>query len=144
MRRASVVVAGAFLAMGASSASGQTDRIIGSWHGTSRCVDKVNYPACNDEQVIYDARAKEGAPGVVLLRADKVVNGARDFMGEFEFTMQSDSSWVADFRNSRVHIRIVLHVSGPDMEGTMSDVLQSGRRIREMRTTRRANTVPDR
>jgi len=41
------------------------------------------------------------ARDTVTLRADKVINGAREFMGEFDFARAPDSSWVAEYQNPR-------------------------------------------
>ena len=38
------------LASWATPAHAQESPILGSWHGTSTCVDKVKFPACNDEE----------------------------------------------------------------------------------------------
>jgi hypothetical protein len=79
------------------AASSQAVDIIGSWRGTSQCVDKMHFPACKDEQVIYDVVAKGRARDTVTVRADKIVNGVREFMAEFDFRRAADSSWVADY-----------------------------------------------
>ena len=73
------------LPLGWMSPRGQAVDILGSWRGTSTCVDKVHYPSCKDEQVIYDVRRKGSAPDTVTLRADKLVNGVSEFMAEFDF-----------------------------------------------------------
>ena len=109
----------------------QAGSIVGSWEGTSLCVDKVHFPACNNEHVIYDVVAKGKARDTVTLRADKVVNGVREFMGEFDFARARDSTWVTRFENPRVKIRIVLSVRADHMTGFMTDDV-SGRRVREM------------
>ena len=117
------------------STSAQQAEIIGSWRGTSLCVDKADFPSCHDEQVIYDVRPKGSSADTVTLRADKVVNGVREFMGEFDFGRQSDSTWVAKYENPRIHIRIVLRVRGSQMTGVMTDE-PSARRIREIAVAR--------
>jgi hypothetical protein len=109
----------------------QSGEIVGSWRGTSLCVDKEHYPACKDEQVIYDAVRKASSRDTVNLRADKVVNGVREFMGEFEFSRAPDSSWIAKYENPRVRLRIVLTISAEHMSGFMLDEI-SGRRVRKM------------
>lgn len=100
----------------------QTPSIVGSWHGTSTCVDKVHFPACNDEEVIYDVRARSGTADTVDLRADKVVNGVREFMGELVFGRRGDGSWSSVFKNTRVTIRFELSVNGTAMTGRILDV----------------------
>ena len=109
--------------------------IIGSWRGTSLCVDKVHFPACHDEQVIYDVQGKRTSSDTVTLRADKVVNGAREFMGEFDFSRKPDSTWVTTYENPRIRMRIVLWVRGSQMTGVMTDE-PSARRIREIAVAR--------
>jgi hypothetical protein len=105
--------------------------IVGSWRGTSPCVDKEHFPACRDEQVIYDVERKGSARDTVTLRADKVVNGVREFMAEFDFARAQDSSWVAEYQNPRVHLRIVLRVRAAHLTGVLMDE-PSGRRVRDL------------
>lgn len=109
--------------------------IVGSWRGTSLCVDKAHFPACKDEQVIYDVTPKGTARDTVTLRADKIVNGVREFMGEFDFARAADSSWVAHFENPRAKHEIVLRVRADHMDGYMRDLI-SGRRARQMELDR--------
>jgi len=107
----------------------QALEIVGSWRGTSRCVDRTHFPACKDEQVIYEVTKNSSAQTVVTVRADKVVNGVREPMGQFDFRRRPDSSWVAEPQNLRVRIQIVLQVRGARMTGNLTD-LASGRRVR--------------
>lgn len=94
-------------------AQAQQSSIVGSWHGTSICVDKAKHPACHDEEVIYDVTAVGG--DTVTLRADKVVNGVREFMNESQFVRGSDGSWVAEL--PQYDIRVIIEVEGNDMKG---------------------------
>ncbi|MFN2570045.1 MAG: hypothetical protein ABR537_00330 [Gemmatimonadales bacterium] len=119
------------LVAGHAAPSAQDVDIVGSWRGTSLCVDKEHFPACKDEQVIYDVQRKSSARDTVTLRADKVVQGVREFMGEFEFRRTPDSSWVAHYQNPHVRIRIVLRVRGPRLTGALTDE-PTGRRVREI------------
>ena len=114
------------------SGSAQEPDLVGSWRGTSLCVDKVNYPACKDEQVIYDATRKGASADTVTLKADKIVNGAREFMGEFDFVRAADSSWVAGLQNARVKLKIVLRVRGTQLTGALTDELAGDRRVRAL------------
>ncbi len=41
------------LAARGSPALAQESPILGSWHGTSTCVDKVKFPGCTDEEIIW-------------------------------------------------------------------------------------------
>jgi hypothetical protein len=105
------------LAGWSSAAQAQQSSIVGSWHGTSTCVDKVKFPACHDEEVIYDVTAV--ATDTVRLRADKVVNGKREFMNESQFVRAADGSWVAELETPRYHLRLILQVDGDDMKGRL-------------------------
>ena len=109
----------------------QTSLIVGSWHGTSTCVDKVHFPACHDEEVIYDVRVRPGTADTVDLRADKVVNGVREFMGELVFVRHADGSWSAALQGSRVPGRVELAINGIAMTGRLLE-LPSERVIRRM------------
>jgi len=119
------------LATVAFAAPSQTPDLVGSWRGTSICVDKEHFPACNDEQVIYDATAIPGARDSVTLRADKIVNGARDFMGEFTFGRHADSTWIGEWHGPRTSVRITLRVTGTHLNGTLVDGA-SGRTVRRL------------
>jgi|SRR5881394_1778306 len=125
------------LMAGPGSAAAQSGAIVGTWRGTSTCVDREHFPSCNDEQVIYDARLTHSAPDTVAIRADRLVNGARVFMGELFFTPQADSSWIADVHTPRVHFFVRLRSAGQRMTGTMTDAA-SGRRIRDVMLQRRS------
>jgi hypothetical protein len=125
------VLAIPLLSIGWGSPNVQDIDIVGSWRGTSLCVDTVHSPACKDEQVIYDVRRKDSAGDTVTVRADKVVNGVREFMAEFDFLRAADSSWVGKYENARVRIQIVLRVRGAHMVGALTDE-PSGRRVREI------------
>jgi hypothetical protein len=125
-----MMLAGLLLSLAWAPAYAQDVDIVGSWRGTSICVDKVNFPACNDEHVIYDVRRKGSGRDTVTLRADKIVNGVREFMAEFDFH-RADSTWVAEYQGARVRIRIVLRVRAAHMTGVLTDE-PSGRRVRDL------------
>lgn len=119
------------MVLGVTTAHSQRTAPVGSWRGTSTCVDKEHWPACHDEQAIYDARSKPGAPDTVTLRAYKLVNGERDFMGESDFALAADGSWVSEFPMGRSQGRMTIHIVGTHMTGVLVDV-PSGRRVREV------------
>jgi len=130
-----VALVGTVIALFWVPARPQHPDLVGSWRGTSTCVDKVHFPACKDEHVVYDVQPKGGAPDTVTLRADKVVNGVREFMGEFDFHRAPDSTWVAEYENPRVRIRIVLRVQGDHLTGVLTDE-PAGQRVREIAAAR--------
>ena len=113
------------------TAAAQTGVIVGTWRGTSTCVDREHFPACKDERVIYETRLVHSSPDTVILRADKLVDGSREFMGEYALTPQPDSSWAAPFRTPRVHLLLRLQVRGDHMTGTLTDV-PTGHRVRDI------------
>jgi hypothetical protein len=53
--------------------------VLGEWHGRSTCLVKPS--ACHDEIVIYSIRRDSVHRDSLTMQADKLVNGARDFMG---------------------------------------------------------------
>jgi hypothetical protein len=113
----------------------QAPSLVGTWRGTSTCVDKKNHPACNDEQIIYDAVAHPGFRDSVTLKADKIVNGQRESMGEMEFAKQKDGTWRADIQAPRYHLRVDFHVDGTHLTGEMID-LATNQRARVMKAER--------
>lgn len=107
----------AFLLGAAHPAAAQ---IVGSWQGTSTCVDLVRFPACRNESVIYDVTT--AGKDTVSLRADKVVDGVRESMGELTFVKQGDGTWVSEFHGPRYHGRWILVVQGDAMTGRLEDL----------------------
>jgi len=102
----------------ARGSPGPADKIVGTWRGTSTCVDRVAAPSCTDEQVVYEVVAAADAPEKVTIKGDKIVDGKRVFMGELEYTLASDGSWTAEFQSPRVHSQWRLVVDGNRMSGT--------------------------
>ena len=88
--------------------------IIGTWHGTSICVDPRTDTACQDEEVIYEVDAPSGAEGPVRLHMDKVVHGMREDMGTFNLTYDAGTSgWSVDLA-TRIQARWSFHPFGGD------------------------------
>jgi hypothetical protein len=111
-------------------------RILGTWRGTSTCVDRQTDRACSDEVVIYDVDSAAGPQGPVRMSADKVVNGVRQPMGLLRLQYDSTShSWFADF-TTRVHGRWSFEPHGEVMVGTLRE-LPSARLVRRV-TVRRS------
>jgi hypothetical protein len=90
----------------------------GLWRGTSTCTDRVAAPACHNEAVVYEFTS--GAqPGTVLWKADKVIDGVRQPMGEMDLAYDaSEACWKAEFTSPRVHSFWCLVVDGSHMTGT--------------------------
>jgi hypothetical protein len=113
--------------------------LIGTWRGTSLCTDRVAAPACNDETVVYEFTAGVQA-GTVHWVADKVVNGARQTMGEMELSFdKSEGCWKAEFSSPRSKSVWRLVVKGDHLSGT-GRLLPGGQTVRKMELTR--DTTP--
>ena len=103
-------------------AGSSTDAIVGTWHGSSLCVDRKAAPACNDETVVYDIVATAGKKDTVTVTADKVVDGKPLTMGVLDFTRETDGGWTTEIETPRVHVLWRLTVDGRKMTGTMAQV----------------------
>ena len=101
--------------------AGPVDEIVGTWRGTSACVDRQAAPACTDEDVIYEIVASPGHPDSVTVTADKVVDGKRLPMGSFDFTYDATSrSWTSELATPRMHALWRLSLSGTTLGGTLT------------------------
>ncbi len=112
--------AGPFLLLipAAQLPSGKPTEILGLWSGKSLCTDRVAAPACRDESVIYEFTAGK-RPGTVHWKADKLVDGRREAMGDTDLTYDVGAGcWQAEFRSPRVHGVWCLSVSGTHLSGT--------------------------
>jgi hypothetical protein len=120
LRLASLLIIAATAAP--ARAAGPEDAILGTWRGTSTCVDLKRAPACKDEVVVYDFRPSSGTKGGVTLDAKKVVDGVAVSMGELELTLDPGTSrWSGEFQNSRVHVVWSYKVNGNAMTGTCEE-----------------------
>ncbi len=110
--------------------------ILGTWRGTSTCVDRTRHPACKDEVVIYDFREKAGDARAVTLDAKKVVDGEVLPMGELDFAWDADEgAWTCEMKTSRVHALWSFVVKGNEITGTLVD-LPGGERVRNVAVRR--------
>jgi hypothetical protein len=108
-----MLLAAVLLAAAASPAA-----LLGVWRGTSTCTDLVAAPSCHDEVVVYEL-TPGATPGTVHWKADKIVNGQPQPMGESELTYDpADACWKAEFQTPRVHFVWCLTVDGARMTGT--------------------------
>jgi hypothetical protein len=106
---------------GRGQGGGTVDEIVGTWSGSSVCVDRQAAPACNDEQVVYDINANPGNPTTATAKADKVVDGKRVSMGVLEFTHDAkNGSWTSEFDTPRFHALWRLTVDGAILTGTLT------------------------
>lgn len=93
--------------------------ILGFWRGTSQCTDRVAAPACNDEAIVY-AFTAGAAPGAVRWKADKIVDGKREAMGDaLDMAWDpTDACWRAEFSNPRVRVVWCFTVRGDALAGS--------------------------
>lgn len=92
--------------------------LIGTWRGTSLCSDRVAAPSCNDEKVVYEF-IPGPKPGVVHWKADKIVNGQRQPMGEFDLSYDTaEACWKAEYAGPRVTSVWRVTVDGNHLTGT--------------------------
>lgn len=102
----------------AASTGHHPSELVGTWRGTSTCTDRTAASACRDEVVVYEFTA--GAkPGTVHWKANKVVDGQRELMGEIDLVYDAgESCWAAEFRSPRVRVVWCLVVDGAHLTGT--------------------------
>ncbi len=93
-------------------------QLTGTWRGRSVCTDRVAAPACKDESVVYDF-TPGASPDTVHWKADKIVDGKRITMGEFDLVYsKSDSCWKAELTTPQFHIVWCVAVEGATLKGT--------------------------
>ena len=109
--------------------------ILGTWRGTSTCVDPQVDRACRNEEVIYEIDSAAGPRGPVRMRADKVVGGIRQLMGvlrlDYDFATKT---WSAEL-TTRLHGRWSFTPQGAVMVGALTD-LPSQRLVRRVNVHR--------
>lgn len=108
------------------------EEIVGTWRGSSVCVDRQAAPACNDEEVIYDISPGAAKPDTVTVKADKVVEGKRANMGALDFSRDKRSgSWISEMETPRLHAVWRIEVKGTTMTGTLT-LLPSNAMVRKL------------
>jgi hypothetical protein len=124
-------------ALVAAAAPPAAERILGTWRGTSICVDKATDRFCKDERVVYVFQPIEGRRDSVQLEASKIVGGKIELMGVIGLTRDSLTGvWSYEFTSSRgQHARWAYQVRGAALSGTLVD-LPSGRLVRRVAVRR--------
>jgi hypothetical protein len=97
--------------------------VLGTWEGESVCV--VENP-CHTEHVIYDIVPRTGT-NAVTVRADKVVNGKREFMGSIDCVYDPAQHRLACPVQGRKAGDWVFTVAGDIMTGTAT--LREGKQL---------------
>lgn len=119
----------------AQSRSSPANGILGTWRGSSICVDPTRDTACHDEEVIYHVDSAASPTGPVRMQADKVVNGSRQRMGALQLRYDTTAhAWWVEL-STRFHARWSFEPQGDRMVGTL-DELPSGRVVRRVAVRR--------
>lgn len=115
--------------------TGEMSQLLGTWNGTSTCVNRQVAPACKDETVVYEVRRSE-EPDSAVLAADKIVDGKRLPMGELEFVYsKKDGCWRSELTTPRVQGVWCLVVDGNNMTGNLR-VQPENAEVRKVQLTR--------
>ena len=110
--------------------------VLGTWTGESICVG--DRPACKNEIVVYRFEEIAGKPDVVLLLADKIIEGKRVPMGKLEFHYdETKGELYSEFTKRQTHGLWQYKVSGDQMEGTLVILpnKELGRRVKVKRVS---------
>jgi hypothetical protein len=108
---------------------------LGTWRGTSLCVNRELAPACKDETVVYEVQPAR-KPGTVTLKADKIVDGKREPMGDLDFAYDAaEGCWRSEFETPRVHGVWCLVVEGDGLKGSLR-VLPQNASVRDVQLKR--------
>ncbi len=109
-------------------------KFLGTWHGTSTCVNREAAPSCNDETVVYEVRRSD-KPQTVVLAADKIVDGKRLPMGDLEFVYsKAEGCWRSELSTPRVQGVWCLVVDGNSLTGGLRH-LPSKTQVRKVELT---------
>jgi hypothetical protein len=118
-----------------SAAPADLGAFLGTWRGTSTCVNREIAPACKDEIIVYDVRRSE-KPDTATVKADKIVDGKRVPMGELDFAYDpKDACWRSELSTPRVHGVWCLSIQGQAMTGSLR-VLPDNQDVRKVQLKR--------
>ena len=90
------------------------DAPLGTWEGESVC--QVPKP-CTTEHVIYEIKSAEG--GKLTIKADKVVNGQREWMGDLTCTWSGQEQKLSCPMEGRKPGDWVFTLKGDTLTGTL-------------------------
>jgi hypothetical protein len=95
--------------------------ILGSWHGSSRCVKADWNVACHDETVEYEFVANDSDTLKSVLHAAKMAQGALAPMYDLPFAYdRRTATWTSDFANNRTSIRWTYWLQGDSLLGQVA------------------------
>ena len=113
-----------FLAISSSTTAQDADAkaIVGTWRGTSLCVNLDASPGCKNEEVIYEFRElTPPVAGKLNLNADRIVDGKAVPMGELDFVwVPAEGAWSCEIQTPRVHaLWSFKQLRGDELAGTL-------------------------
>jgi hypothetical protein len=119
-------------------ARGQTEtgaaKLVGDWTGESICVGEIG--SCHDETVVYHISLDASDPTKVKMRADKIVNGKPEWMGDIDLKYDAkNNTLTGDLTSPRYRGLWEFTVKEYIMWGTLS-LLPEKRIVRQIRVTR--------
>jgi len=114
----------AFLLLLASTAFADSPA-AGVWRGEALCTDHAS--GCRNESVVYYIRDVPDRPGVLFIRADKIVDGQAITMGSGDWQYDRTRRTIEWRMPQRVWL---LHVDGNRIEGSLT--LTDGTVFRKM------------
>jgi hypothetical protein len=97
----------------------QTDKIEGTWKGTSLC--QVKQSACHDENVVYHISKR--AVSLYTIQANKIVNDAEEDMGTFNSVVYDATKQTLSFTmkdNQGRDAVWLFKIDGRQMHGTLT------------------------
>lgn len=124
-RRFDYVMFGALGMLITRLALADTSGLVGTWRGNSVCATEAS--ACHNERVVYYIKDVPNRPDVVVIQADKIVDGKTVTMGTGEWRFDRDRSTLEWKMPQQVWL---LNVTGSRMEGTLK--LADGTVLRNM------------
>jgi len=116
-----------------------TSELVGRWHGTSICTKADWNAACHDEEALYEF-TEGAAPGHVLSKGYKIVNGKPEYMGDLDVAYDETArAWVAEYSGPRVQTRWIFEVHENELNGraVFPPSMRVGRTIHITRQTSR-------
>jgi hypothetical protein len=113
-RAPAVLLLGALGLLNVRPSRAETSSPEGIWRGESLCTSEA--PACHDERVVYYVKPVPNREDLVVIQADKIVNGQAVTMGSGEWHYDRAGSTLEWRMPQRVWS---LKITGSRMEGTL-------------------------
>jgi hypothetical protein len=115
-RLVTLTIAGLLLAGAGTPAFTQktSSSVLGKWKGESLCTVKPS--ACHDESVVYEITASAEKKGMLVWKADKIVNGEQQNMGMLDCSAPDAHTMTCDMSGRGVW---AFQGQGDGMTGTL-------------------------